>query len=81
MKYKEMEIICKQQKNICKNCPLNCIEDFDVWNKEKPTWCFKKLRERYENKYRMYKERGHDQEAEMCMQEYLSMEQKYLIKK
>ena len=77
MKYKEMQYICSKQNGKCKNCPLNCIDD---WTENNTTWCFKKLRERYMNKYKMYMDRGHEQEAQLCMQEYISMEQKYLKK-
>ena len=80
MKYKEMQQTCSRYRK-CDKCPLNCVDDWDVWQKGKlahSTWCFMHLRERYENLYRMWIERERPDKAKQVMEEYVKAEQKYL---
>ena len=82
MKYKEMQKECSKHKN-CTKCPLNCVDDWDVYAKGKlahATWCFMHLRERYENLYRMWMERERPDKAKQVMENYIMAEQKYLKK-
>ena len=79
MKYKEMQLICNKYRK-CDKCPLNCIEDWNVLDTKKPTWCIKNMHERYENKYRMHMERGEKEKAKETIEEYINLEQKYLKK-
>lgn len=77
MKIKEMEQKCHENHGNCKNCPLNCV---DNWQEINETWCIMLLRYKYTAKYRQLIMAGDTEQAKKVMNQYKGMEERYMNK-
>lgn len=75
MKMREMLKHCQENKGICAGCAMNVNQN---WFNDLTSWCLVKIREKYIEHYKKYKEENNELMAQKVMEEYKKLERKYL---